>query len=91
MLGWSSFDWGATSAAPTVSCVSLAVSSVSLDGAFALAADDLEQLFLAPVHVDIDVLVDGTDFLELVEERVERLRPEAVDEGDELLDRKSVV
>src|SRR6266511_1966242 len=64
---------------------SLITNHYSLNRALTFAADDLEELVLAPVHVGVDVLVDGADFLELIQQRVERLRADAVDEGDELL------
>src|SRR6266508_4325389 len=64
---------------------SLITNHYSLNRALAFAADDLEELVLAPVHVCVDVLVHGAYFLELIQQRIERLRADAVDEGDELL------
>src|SRR5581483_5937568 len=57
----------------------------TLDGALALAADDVEELVLAPVHVHLDVLVQRPDLTELHEEGGKALGPNAVDEGQELL------
>src|SRR5437867_13214306 len=57
----------------------------SLHRALALAADHLEEVVLAPVHVGLDLFVDWADLLELVEQWIEALGADAVNEGDELL------
>ena len=59
--------------------------SLWLDGALTLAADHLEQFFLAPVHVHVDILMNRPHFLELVQHRIDRLRSDPVDERYEVL------
>src|SRR3990172_6781057 len=67
--------------------ISLALSCTlaGLQRALPLAADDLEQLFLAPVEVGVDLLANGAHLPELAEQRVEVLGADAVDVGQETL------
>src|SRR3990170_1820108 len=67
--------------------ISLALSCApaGLQRALSLAADDLEELFLAPVEVGVDLLAYGAHFLELVEDGVEVLGADAVDVVQETL------
>src|SRR3990172_9045120 len=65
--------------------ISLALSCApaGLQRALPLAADDLEELFLAPVEVGVDLLAYGAHLPELAEQRVEVLGADAVDVGQE--------
>src|SRR3990172_6865888 len=67
--------------------ISLAVSCApaGLQRALSLAADDLEELFLAPVEVGVDLFAYGAHFLELVEDGIEVLGADAVDVVQEAL------